>query len=111
MGFAVFEQALIYRAGVEKRVDLGLLAETLFFYRNTHLLLDRSSVLALAKALTERDLLELFDRGVVKLSYTQDNFGTVSAGIAIAHGFVAFRSAGTAEGKKIGNYQDEITSI
>lgn len=107
----MFEQALIFRAGVEKRVDLGLLAETILFYRNTHLLLDRASILALAKALSERDLLELFDRDIVKLSYTQDNFGVVSAGIPIAHGFVSIRTAGTAEGKKIRNYQDEIASV
>jgi hypothetical protein len=107
----MFEQALIYRAGVEKRVDIGLLAETLFFYRNTHLLLDRSSVSALANALPQEALLELFDRDIVKLSYIQDAFGAIASGIPTAHGFVAFRAAGTAEGKKIRNHQDEITSV
>jgi len=43
----MFEKALVYRAGVKSKVDIGLLAETLFFYGRTHLLLDRASLVAL----------------------------------------------------------------
>jgi hypothetical protein len=105
----VFEKALIYRAGLEKKVDIGLLAETLFFYSNTHLLLDRSSVVALAKKIPRNVLLELFDRDLIRLSYIREGFGVLSSGIPIAHNFGAFKLAGNASGKKIKNYQDEIT--
>jgi hypothetical protein len=44
----MFESALITRAGVERQVDLGLFAETIFFYNSVQLLLNRSSVAALA---------------------------------------------------------------
>jgi len=58
----MFEQALIRRAGVDRHVDLGWLAETLFFYGSTHLVLDRGSVAALVSKIASRDLLDLINR-------------------------------------------------
>jgi len=77
----MFEQALILRAGVERKVDLGLVAETLFFYGATHLLLDRGSLIAMTKRIPSDDLLAMFDRGGVKLSYLRHNFAVLSAGM------------------------------
>ena len=104
----MFEKSLIYRVGVEKKVDLGSLAETLFFYGSTHLLLDRSSVIALAKLIPHDILLELFDLDIVQLSYIREHFGVITNGPPSSHDFGAFSLAETAGGKKIKNHQEEI---
>jgi hypothetical protein len=104
----MFENALIYRAGVEKKIDLGTMAETLFFYGKTHLLLDRSSVIALVKKIDHDVLLELFDRDIIALSYIRNSFGVLSQGLPALHDFGAFRLEGTAKGQKINNHADEI---
>jgi len=103
----VFDKGLIYRVGIEKKVDIGMLAETLFFYRNTHLLLDRTSVLALAQKMPHHVLLELFDRDVLQLSYIRQQFCIVSNGIPPAHDVGAYTFGGAA-GQKLKNYQEEI---
>jgi hypothetical protein len=78
----MFEQALILRAGVERKVDLGLVAETLFLYGSTHLLLDRASLIGLTKSIPGDDLLAMFDRGGIKLSYLRQNFAVLTAGVS-----------------------------
>ena len=107
----MFEKALILRAGVERRVDLGLVAETLFLYGSTQLLLDRASLIALSKNISGGDLLAMFDRGEISLSYLRQNFAVLTAGMPICHNFGAFTLGGTDRGaQKISNYQEEIVT-
>ena len=107
----MFEKALIYRIGVTRTVDLGLLAETLFFYGCTHLLVDSSSILALAQKIPHRVLLELFDRNAIQLSYIRDRFAVASQGVPVTHNFVSMRLVGTPDGEKIRNYQEELLEL
>lgn len=107
-GSIMFENALIRRAGVEGHIDLGLLAETLFFYNSVHLLLDRGSVIALAKKIPGNDLIALFERNNIKLSYLRQGFGVLSSGLPTAHDFGAFTFHGTETGGKISDHKEEI---
>ena len=65
----MFEKALIRGAGVDGAVDIGLVAETLLFYRSTHLLLDMASLPALSTQLGPEGLLSLLRRPEVTASY------------------------------------------
>ena len=103
----MFDKALINRAGVEQQIDLGTIAEVLFFYGKTHFLLDRSSIIALAKQLDRDVLLELFDRGIVSLSYTRDTFCVLTEGLPAVHTFGAIKFGGRPE-KKVTNHREEI---
>lgn len=104
----MLEQALIRRAGVEGHIDLGLLAETLFFYGSTHLLLDRGSVVALAKKIPNDDLLALLDREAIKFSYLRQGFVVASGGVPTAHDFGCVVFHATAPGAKIADHKEEI---
>lgn len=103
----MFENALITRAGVDRQIDLGLLAETIFFYRSVQLVLNRSSIVALATKITADDLIALLNRAELKLSYLHPGFGVISAGLPRVHQFAAFKFAGT-QRKKVPHYKDEI---
>jgi hypothetical protein len=103
----MFEKALISRAGVERQVDLGTIAETLFFYGKTHFLLDMSSIIALAKQLDRDVLLELFDRDIVSLSYIRDRFSVLTQGLPPVHDFAVIRFGGRQQ-KRVKNHREEI---
>jgi hypothetical protein len=90
----MLENALIARAESSRQIDVGLIAETIFFYQSTHLLLNRSSLVALVKALPPDDLLALIDRSGTKLTYIQPNFAVVSAGLPRTSQFVAVTVGG-----------------
>ena len=76
---------LIRRAG-DREIDIGTLAETIFFYGKTHLLLNRG----LIGELTRDDLLELVSRGCLDLSYYKPIFAVLSSGLIRVHNFAAF---------------------
>lgn len=107
----MFEKALVYRAGVKSKVDLGLLAETLFFYGQTHLLLDRGSVVALAKLMPQNVLLDLLEVDAIKLSYVRQNFAVLRSGVPVAYDFGALTVQGNVDGSKLRNHQDEIVEV
>jgi hypothetical protein len=90
------------------QVDLGLLAETLFFYRSTHLLLDRASLTALVKLMPREVLLDLFDSAAIQLSYVRQSFVVLSAGAPVSHDFGAVTIRGNVDGSKFRNHQEEI---
>jgi hypothetical protein len=95
----LFESALITRAESGRQIDLGIIVETIFFYRSTHLLLNSGSIAALAQKVPLDDLIALFDRTGTKLTYLQPNFAVVAAGMPRTSQFVAF-SFGGRPGKK-----------
>jgi hypothetical protein len=94
---------------MERQVDIGLLAETIFFYQSVQLVLNRSSVIALASKLPLGDLVALLNRTRAKLTYVQPGFGVVSAGMPRTHQFVSITMA-AAPHKKIPNYKEEIST-
>jgi hypothetical protein len=89
----VFENAIITRAGVDRQIDLGLFAETVFFYQSVHLVLNRASISALATKIPVDDLVVLLNRSELKLSYLHPGFGVVSSGLPRVHDFGAFKFA------------------
>jgi hypothetical protein len=67
----MFEKALILRPGGEA-VDLGVIAETAFFYGSVQLLLQRGSIVHLAKVIPSGDLISFFDRPEIKVTYLRE---------------------------------------
>jgi len=106
----LFESAVITRAGADRHVGLGIIAETIFFYRSTHLLLDSGSLVALAERISPDDLIAMFDRTKTKLTYIQPNFAVVKAGMPPTNQFIAFQFGGNQE-KKVSHYKDEISMM
>ena len=100
----MFESALITRAGGDRQVDIGLLAETIFFYRSVQLALNGSSVIALATQIPLAELISLLTRSELKLSYVHPCFGVISSGHIRLHDFGAFTFAGRKEWK-VPNYK------
>ncbi|MGJ5019724.1 hypothetical protein [Bradyrhizobium oligotrophicum] len=103
----MFESALITKAEAGTEIDLGLIAETVFFYRSTHLLLNIGSLESLAKSLSPDDLLAFFDRTGIKLTYLRPNYAVVSGGAPRTAQFVAVTFGGRAE-RKVKNHKEEI---
>jgi hypothetical protein len=109
-GRGMFEKALITRVG-DLGVDLGTLAETILFYGSTHLLLNRGSVISLAKRLPSDDLLALLDRGEVRLSYLRPSYAVATTGPFGVHKFVAVTLHGNkndGRGAEILDHREEI---
>jgi hypothetical protein len=94
--------------GVKSKVDIGLLAETLFFYGRTHLLLDRGSLVALVKLMPHDVLIDLCDSAAIQLSYVRQNFAVMSGGVPTSYDFGALTVQGNVDGSKLRNYQDDI---
>ena len=106
-GPVMFEKALILRAG-DVTVDLGLIAETVFLYGTTHLLLNRAAVVALAKSISSDDLISFFARDEIKLSYVRQSFGVSTSGLPKTYDLGGFELYSTGAGEKRLNYRDEI---
>jgi hypothetical protein len=94
--------------GSKAKVDIGLLAETLFFYGRTHLLLDRGSLVSLVKLIPRSVLLDLFDMDAIQLSYVRQSFAVMASGAPVAYDFGAITLHGNVDGSKIRNHRDEI---
>jgi hypothetical protein len=113
----VFEKALITRLG-DEGVDFGVLAETILFYGSTQLLLNRNSVVSLAKTLQSDDLIAFLDRGEIRLSYLHSQYAVASNGPLGAFNFVAItvrapRPDGKPLPKKLTNldFREEIDEV
>jgi hypothetical protein len=103
----MFEKALVLRPGHEE-IDIGLLAETTFFYGTTQLLLNRGAVCALVRQIPERELIGLFDRNAIQLSYLREAFSVHTSGIPQVHDLGAVQLHSTGVGEKKLNYREEI---
>jgi hypothetical protein len=85
-----------------------LIAETVFLYGSTHLLLNRGSVTALAEAIPAGDLIAFLDRDEIKLSYVRKAFGVRASGYPKTYDLGGFELYSTGVGEKRLNYRDEI---
>lgn len=104
----MFEKALIRRAG-DREIDVGTIAETVFFYGNTQLLLNAGVIRELTK-IPCGDLLELSTRGCLNLSYVKPIFGVMSTGFVRVHSFCAFEAGPKDKSRRHSTYQDEIST-
>ena len=95
----MFDKALITRVvGNREGLDWGTLAETIFFYGSTHLLLNHSSVVSLAQKLSPDDLLAFLDRSEVRLSYLRPTYAVHTTNPLGVHKFMWFRFEGDKQG-------------
>lgn len=101
----MFEKAIIRRAG-DREIDLGMVAETIFFYGKTQLLINRNVVHELTQ-ITCGDLLELSSRDCLSLSYVKPMFGVLSSGAIRVHDFGAYEF-GPGEKKRTATFEEEI---
>ena len=102
----MFEKALITRVGEGTGIDIGLLAETVFLYQSTQLLLGAGSIVNLAKSIPHQDLLSFLDRAPVKLSYLRPNFAVHSEGTIQRHKVIAFTFMGDRPNQKLKNWEE-----
>jgi hypothetical protein len=88
----------------EDLIDVGLLAETLLFYRRVHVILDGGTLNYLVKNIGPDLLLELLDFPGVSASFLRDSLGTVSQteNNLKFYNFAQFR-ADPPGGKQVGN--------
>lgn len=104
----MFEKALIRRTG-EKDIDIGTIAETVFFYGKTQLLLNRGVISELTK-LPRDDLLELSSRGCLNLSYVKPIFAVLTTGVLRVHSFCAIEVGPKDKSKRKTTYKEEIST-
>jgi hypothetical protein len=108
----VFNQITIHRGLTGNRFDLGLLAESLLFYDDILLLLDRGSLQSMLENLDPETILRLIDEFKLKLSYHREMFATLTRtinGISV-NNFTDILVGGRPE-RKIRNYREEIEDI
>jgi hypothetical protein len=80
-------------------------------YDKTHFLLDRGSLLGLAKALSVSDLEQLLESDTVQLSYMTSSLGVLSAGSPRTHQFVEFFIGDKDKKKKKLSVPEEIDFV
>jgi hypothetical protein len=101
----MFESALMRKHGDGQQVvDPGLIAETLLFYANVHIVADHGTLVELLKTLGPENLLELLQAKAATITFVRSTFGTFTnsqGGIAINR-FVAFLLGGQQKRLAIG---------
>jgi hypothetical protein len=105
----MFEKALI-RTADGRDIDIGLVAETIFFYGHTHLLINRSVLQQLTK-MPLGDLLALSSRGCLSFSYYKPMFAVSSSGPLLLHDLISFEVGTKDKLPKNTSYQDEILDV
>lgn len=63
----------------DKKLDVGLLAETLLFYQNVHLILDHGSLISIVKTIGAENLLWLIENEHIKASFMKQGMGTITS--------------------------------
>lgn len=99
----MFETALSRKHGhAFTSIDKGLIAETLLFCSNVHIVVHFGVLIDLLKAVGSDTLLRLLDDRLVTLTYLRTDFGTVTVnrnGVEY-NGFAAMRHGGQSPAKK-----------
>ena len=108
----MFSQVTMHRGLTRNRFDVGLLAESMLFYRDILLLLDRGSLQALLENLGADTILRLTDEFGLKLSYHREIFATLTNTVngTSINNFTDITIGGRPE-KKIRHYRDEIEEV
>jgi hypothetical protein len=108
----MFSQVTIHRCTIGTKTDLGLLAESMLFYNDIVLLLDRGSLIALIETLSPDIIVRLHDEFGLKLSYHREAFAVMSSlkdGVS-SHRFTDFTMDGKPP-KFIRSVADEIGDV
>lgn len=106
----MFESALIRNhAEGQLSVDAGIIAETLLFYENVHVLADNGVFSDLIRVIGADSLITLLDFQVLSLSFTRDILGVLNntQNDISVHRFVAIRTVAHPNKKRI-NDADQV---
>jgi hypothetical protein len=91
----MFESIIVRRhAHGQQVVDQGLLAETLLFYNNVHVVADRGILIQLAQTIGQENLIRLLKQKYVNLTYISENLATMTNnenGVEV-HRFISFHA-------------------
>ena len=102
----MFESAVIRRhANGEQIVDAGVIAETLLFYSNVHIIADQGILVHLLQAVGAENLLQLIEQKITTFTFLRNVFGThteTTNDIALNR-FVSIRVVADAKGRKYSN--------
>lgn len=107
----MFNQIVMHNALENGKFDAGLLAETMLFYEDVILMLERGAILQLTKDIDAEYLVELIDNYGLKIAFQQNNFATLTHEIngIKTHRFAAFRTSAVEHGRrKINKPADEL---
>ena len=108
----MFNQAVMHRPMVGQRFDIGLLAETMIFFDQTILLLDRASMYAALDQISPALLVRLMKDYGLQISYHREYSGVITSnnlGVE-THRLSMFRIGGTKD-KPFKNDKDEVEQI
>jgi hypothetical protein len=107
----MFESSLLRKHGQGfTSIDAGLIAETLLFYGNVHIVGNFSILIDLLKTIGPTTLLRLIDDRIITFTYLRDDFATVTTtqnGLEY-HGFIAMHLSGSTTGKRHLNTRESI---
>ncbi|WID97534.1 hypothetical protein QO058_04505 [Bosea vestrisii] len=102
---------IVIRRGIRSdgSFDAGLLAETLLFYENPLIVLDRGSLVSMIKSIGKEETLALLDENGLKISYMQEMFSTMSQtenGLRV-HRFAEFKATDPNQRRRDGHGEIE----
>jgi len=109
----MFESALIRKhTEGQLSVDAGIIAETLLFYGNVHVLADNGVFTDLIRVIGTDSLICLLDRKALSLSFTRDILGVYNntQNDISVHRFVSIRLAARQNKKRI-NDADQVELV
>ena len=106
----MFETIAIRRLEtVDRPLDVGLLAETLLFYGQIHLLLDHGSLISLLKTVGPDHLQYLLDNKFATGTFYRETLGVFTKNAV--HDFVGFALSGTPEKGKIKTKKEHVQHL
>ncbi len=109
----MFENIVLRRPeNTRAALDAGTLAEALFFYQNTHVVLEHGSLRSLLNTIGPQLLLSLLSEGWITVTYYRNSLGvhTDTRNNVKEHHFISWEFAGSKqEGRKKGN--DAIIAV
>ena len=105
----MFNQITIHRGLSNSNFDIGSLAETMVFYKDILLLMDRGSLNSLIDAIGQETVIRLADEFGIKFSYHREMFATLTntTNNVRTHNFTDIKVGGLG-GKKIRSVHAEI---
>jgi hypothetical protein len=105
----MFEKAVIYRPA--DGVDIGLIAETLFYYGSVQLILDRVSMNVICSKLSLSDLNALFSIPTLKISYLKTAYVVLTNDKGSPRSISSFQSIEIGSKKGMITYKEEIEEV
>jgi hypothetical protein len=106
----MFDHIILRRSEGGDSISAGEIAEALLYYQKLHLIIDRTTLFALAKQIGLESLLTLLRRHDVSAVYCEEMLATNTSTYANTqfHQYVAFRLAGNENGIKLDTPEERL---